>query len=51
MPARELYHYTSIFLAGATPLCIILSSSILNTPIDLALGIVVPIRHYGLKVC
>ena len=50
MSSREIYHYTSIFLAGATPLCIALSPSLLNAPIDFTLGLAVPIHsHYGLK--
>lgn len=39
---KEWYHYSSIALAGLTPIALILSPSALNLPVDLALGVAIP---------
>jgi succinate dehydrogenase (ubiquinone) membrane anchor subunit len=45
----QLYHWSHIGLAGLTPVALILSPSILNWPVDLGLGIVVPLHmHLGM---
>lgn len=42
----ELYHMSSVALVGLAPVAMILSPSILNVPVDLALNAVIPVHMY-----
>jgi succinate dehydrogenase (ubiquinone) membrane anchor subunit len=44
---QELYHYTHYSLAALTPVALILSPSFLNIPVDLALGVALPL-HFSM---
>lgn len=46
---HELYQYTNKGLLVLAPVAMVLSPSIINLPVDLALGVIVPVHmHYGL---
>jgi hypothetical protein len=46
---EQLFHWTSYGLAGLTPVAFILSPSLLNFPVDFALGLLIPVHmHIGL---
>ena len=46
---QQLYHWSSYGLAGLAPLALVLSPSLLNFPVDFALGLILPVHmHIGL---
>ena len=46
---HQLYEWSSYGLAGLAPVAMILSPSILNFPVDFALGLIIPVHmHIGL---
>jgi succinate dehydrogenase (ubiquinone) membrane anchor subunit len=47
---NKIYHTSGIVLAGLTPLAFILSPSMLNMPVDIALGVLFPLHaHVGMN--
>jgi len=47
---EQLFLYTHVSLAVLTPVAFVLSPSILNAPVDLALGVLIPVHsHLGLS--
>jgi len=47
---QQILHYTNLCLLASLPVALILSPSILNWPVDLALGVLVPVHsHIGLR--
>jgi len=45
----EIYHYSHVLLAGLIPVAFVLSPSFLNYPVDLALGLAIPVHmHLGM---
>ena len=46
----KVYHYTSMGLLALTPVAIVASPSVLNVPIDLIIGFLIPLHsHIGLN--
>jgi succinate dehydrogenase (ubiquinone) membrane anchor subunit len=46
---REVYHYTSYFLAAGIPLTLLFGGPV-STVVDLALGVVIPLHfHIGMR--
>lgn len=46
---QQLYHWSSYGLAGLAPVAMVLSPSLLNFPVDFALGLIIPLHmHIGL---
>ena len=46
---REVYHYTSYFLAAGVPATLLLGGPV-STVVDLALGVVIPLHfHIGMR--
>lgn len=46
----KLYHLTSVGLMGLVPVAFVLSPSPLNLPVDLALGVLIPLHaHVGMN--
>ena len=46
---QQLYHWSSYGLAGLAPVALVLSPSLLNFPVDFALGLIIPVHmHIGL---
>ena len=43
---HELFVYTNKGLAVLAPIAVVLSPSVLNAPVDLALGVIVPVHMY-----
>ncbi len=47
---NKIYHTSGIVLAGLTPIAFILSPSMLNMPVDIALGVLFPLHaHVGMN--
>ena len=47
---NKIYHTSGLVLAGLTPVAFILSPSIINMPVDIALGVFFPLHaHVGMN--
>ena len=42
--AMHLYHQLNLALCAAVPVALLLSPSVLNTPVDLAMGVAIPVH-------
>ncbi|CAM9508446.1 unnamed protein product, partial [Phaeothamnion confervicola] len=48
--ATHVYHMANLFLLAVTPVALVLSPSVLNKPVDLALGVAFPLHaHIGMN--
>lgn len=46
---QQIYHWTHYGLLGSVPAALILSPSILNWPVDMGLGVLIPVHmHIGM---
>lgn len=47
----QIYHWTSVGLTVAAPVALVLSPSILNWPVDMAVGFIIPVHsHIGMNM-